>query len=103
MAGRNWRRQDPNRNGVPDELRMAFRTEVERLDGLDDPIAVVRQAGDLIAGLDDEAEAIAAVRLNAVAMLREQDWSYDRIAEATGLSKARVAQLSQRARATSRN
>jgi hypothetical protein len=43
-------------------------------------------------------ERIAAVRLTAVRRLRDDGWSYDRIAAATGLSKGRVQQLSNLSR-----
>ena len=55
---------------------------------------MVRAVGDTFAALDSELERIAAVRLDAVRRLRGEGWSYDRIAAATGLSKGRVAQLS---------
>ena len=54
----------------------------------------MRAVGDAFAALDGELERFAKVRLAAIAALRADGWSYDRIAAATGLSKARVAQLS---------
>ena len=55
--------------------------------------------GDAFAALDRELEMLADVRLKAIRQLRSQGWSYDRIAEATGLSKGRVAQLVNASRA----
>jgi hypothetical protein len=41
----------------------------------------------------DEMTAIRTVRDEAIAELRAQDWGYDRLARALGITKARVAQL----------
>jgi DNA-directed RNA polymerase specialized sigma24 family protein len=80
-------------------VRAALRGEAQRLADLGDPVAVIRATADTFAALDAELERIAAVRLAAVARLRTEGWSYDRIAAATGLSKGRVAQLSRAPRA----
>jgi DNA-directed RNA polymerase specialized sigma24 family protein len=77
------------------EVKQALRAEAERLDDGGDDVAIVRAVGDAFAALDTELERIAKVRRRAVRRLRRQGWSYDRIAEATGLSKGRVAQLSK--------
>lgn len=87
------RRAGARRGAVSPELRAAVRREAELLAGGEDPVEVVRQVGDFFAGMDSELERVAKVRLRAVARLRTQGWSYDRISRATGLSKARVAQL----------
>lgn len=71
----------------------ALRAEAQRLEDVQDPLGTVRAVGDFFAAIDHELERIAEVRLRAVGVLREQGWSYDRIAAATGLSKGRVAQL----------
>jgi DNA-directed RNA polymerase specialized sigma24 family protein len=80
------------------DIRAALDAEVARLAALDDPISQVRAVGDFFAALDEELEKVAEVRLAAVTALRRQGMSYDRIAEATGLSKPRVAQLSRDAK-----
>ena len=67
--------------------------EAARLESAGDPLTVTRHVGDLYAMLHVELDRIAAVRIRAVRTLRAQGWSYDRIAHASGLSKARVAQL----------
>ncbi|GAB3439022.1 hypothetical protein GCM10027517_11950 [Phycicoccus ginsengisoli] len=66
---------------------------------LEDPLAVIAAVGDVFASLDDALAEVAMPRLRAVAELRRQGWSYDRIAAATQLSKGRVAQLAREARA----
>jgi DNA-directed RNA polymerase specialized sigma24 family protein len=76
--------------------------EAERLAGLGEPAVVARAVGDAYAALDQELEKFAKVRQKAVAQLRRQGWSYDRIAKATDLSKARVAQISRAARMAGR-
>ena len=47
----------------------------------------------MFAAIDLELERVAKVRLKAVREMRRGGWSYNQIAEATGLSKGRVAQL----------
>ncbi|KQZ88429.1 hypothetical protein ASD62_02970 [Phycicoccus sp. Root563] len=66
---------------------------------LADPLAAIAAVGDTFAALDDALAQLALPRLRAVAELRRQGWSYDRIAAATNLSKGRVAQLAKEARA----
>ena len=51
-----------------------------------------------LAALDDALAEIALLRLRAIAELRRQGWSYDRIADAKSLSKGRVAQLARETR-----
>ena len=55
--------------------------------------------GNTFAALDDALEQIALPRLKALAALRRDDWSYDKIAEEATLSKGRCAQLARDARA----
>ncbi|MDU0314101.1 hypothetical protein RKE38_10430 [Phycicoccus sp. M110.8] len=66
---------------------------------LEEPLEVIAAVGDVFASLDDALAEVALPRLRAVAELRRQGWSYDRIAAATQLSKGRVAQLAREARA----
>jgi DNA-directed RNA polymerase specialized sigma24 family protein len=97
------RRRRPRAGARPgalsEELRTALRAEAARLDAIEEPVAAARAVGDVFAALDAELERVAAVRLNAVRALRREGWSYERIADATGLSKGRVAQLSRDPRA----
>ncbi|WP_344135559.1 hypothetical protein [Pedococcus bigeumensis] len=65
---------------------------------LEEPLVVIAAVGDVFASLDDALAELALPRLRAVAQLRRQGWSYDRIADATALSKGRVAQLAREAR-----
>ena len=79
-----------------------MRTESRRLADLHHPVTVIKAVGDTFAAMDTEMERIAKVRLRAVRRLRNDGWSYDRIAAATGLSKGRVAQLSKDLRGDAR-
>ena len=74
-------------------LSDALAAEGARLDGIEGPLARIAAVGDVYAALDDALDVIALPRLRAIAELRAQGWSYDRIAVATELSKGRVAQL----------
>jgi uncharacterized protein YerC len=67
-----------------------------------DSVEVIRAVGDFFAQLDFDLEQVADVREDAVRQLRQQGWSYARIAEATGLSQARVAQVARATRAGGR-
>lgn len=66
------------------------------------PADTVRAAGALMNDLRTALEAVAAIRIHALAALRAEGASYDRIANLTGLSKSRVAQLAGPAVAVSR-
>lgn len=81
---------------VSDALRAAFAEELLRLEGVGDTVDRIRAINDFFAGIDRELENVAALRLADMGDLRDRGWSYDRIAEVTGLSKARVAQLLRR-------
>ena len=96
------RRAGARRGSLSPELRDALRTEATRLGELEDPVRAARAVGDLFAAIDRELDRVAAVRLRAVRQLRRSGWSYDRIAEATGLSKGRVAQLAKDVRQPAR-
>jgi DNA-directed RNA polymerase specialized sigma24 family protein len=75
------------------ELEAALLNESHALGGLVEAVDRIKAVNDFFAKMDLELEQFADVRLEAVTELRAQGWSYDRIAEATELSKARVAQL----------
>lgn len=81
------------------ELRDAIAGEASTLDGLEEPLAVIEAVGDTFAAVDDALAELALPRLRAIAELRRQGWSYDKIADATQLSKGRVAQLARDAHA----
>jgi hypothetical protein len=74
-------------------MRDAIAAEATRLEGLDDDLATIRATGEVFNALDDAILAIGEPRLRALVRLRGQGWSYNRLVEATGLSKTRVAQL----------
>lgn len=97
------RRRAGSRPGhLSDEFKAAIANEAARLENIGGPPAVIRAVGDAFAALDGELEQLAQVRLRAVGYLRGEGWTYERIAEATGLSLARAAQLSRTARAQGR-
>jgi DNA-directed RNA polymerase specialized sigma24 family protein len=79
-------------------LSDAISAEARQLADVAEPLAVIEAVGDTFAALDDALAQIALPRLRAVAELRRQGWSYDRIAAATALSKGRVARLAREAR-----
>ena len=87
---------------LSDDLLRALDAEVARLEAIPDPIEQTRAVGDAFAALDIELEALADVRLRAISRLRAGGWTYARIAQATGLSDARVAQLARQANAGGR-
>lgn len=80
------------------DLSAAITAEAQQIADLAEPLAVIAAVGDTFASLDDAVAEIGLPRLKAVAELRREGWSYDRIAEATALSKGRVAQLAREAR-----
>jgi hypothetical protein len=96
-AGVPPRRRAGSRPGdISPEFQAALAAEVERLAGLGDSQVVVRAVNDFFAQLDFELEAVADVRQDAVRQLRQQGWTLERIAEATGLSVSRGGQISRR-------
>jgi DNA-directed RNA polymerase specialized sigma24 family protein len=84
---------------LSEAAREAFRAEVDHLAAIKDPAEAIRAVGDAFAALDAELDALALVRLRAVQALRDEGWSYQDIADATGISKGRVAQLARDPRA----
>lgn len=81
---------------MSEEFRQAIVAEADRLaavEGAEGPVAAVRAVGDVFAALDDALLELGQPRLQAISTLRQDGWSYDRIAAAVGLSKGRVAQL----------
>jgi DNA-directed RNA polymerase specialized sigma24 family protein len=80
------------------ELQGAIANEVAKLDAIGDDLEVIQAVGNAMSAWDDALEELGEPRLRAIGRLRALGWSYDRIAEATELSKARVAQLAREAR-----
>ncbi|MGY2703313.1 hypothetical protein [Nocardioides sp. HB32] len=74
-------------------MRDAIAAEAERLTAIEDDVETIRAVGETFNALDDAILAIAQPRLEAIARLRAPGWSYNRIIDATGLSKTRVAHL----------
>jgi hypothetical protein len=94
----NRRRAGSRPGVVSDELKARLTAEAIDLVAVQDPVARIRAVNDFYAQLEFELDQFAAARLEAVSELRALGWSYDRISLATGLSKARVAQLSRAAK-----
>lgn len=74
-------------------MRDAIAAEAVRLEDLGDDLATIRATGQVFNAFEDAILEIGEPRLRALARLRAQGWSYNRLVEATGLSKTRVAQL----------
>jgi uncharacterized protein YerC len=89
------RRAGARKGSLSPELRGALRAESKRIAALPEAVDVVKAVGDFFAAADAELERVAQVRLAAIRRLRADGWSYQRIADATGLSQARAAQLSR--------
>lgn len=79
------------------ELQRALFVEANALRAIAVAEERMKALNDFYAQLDLELEQFAEARLEAVLDLRRMGWSYARIALATRLSKARVAQLSRAA------
>jgi hypothetical protein len=85
----------------PVELPASVATGVEaELAGLEqlDAGAQVRELSRLMSALDQLNARLAQLRLDAVADMREANLTYEQIAEQSGLSYARVAQLARAAK-----
>lgn len=65
----------------------------------DDPLDRAHAAAQWATTADGLVSFLADLRARALAELHVEGWSYGRIAEATGLSRARVQQLVERGRA----
>ncbi len=90
-------RRTPRKGRVTPQLRDAMKAEVARPRGLGDPLDVIRGVTETLSGLEREADKVA-VRHRGIRTLRRKGWSYDRLAEATGMSKSRIQQLVGQAR-----
>jgi hypothetical protein len=76
-------------------LVAALDDQVHRLTCMSDKAHVVRATSHILKAMRNELRRLSKLRLLALAELRASGDSYDRIAASTGLSKARVAQLSR--------
>ena len=93
------RRAGYRKGELSPQLQAAITAEAARLAEPEDPLVVIAGVGNVFATLDDALAELALPRLVAVAQLRRQGWSYDKIAAETNLSKGRVAQLAREAKA----
>ena len=83
---------------LSEQMQEAISAEAARLDALVDDLETIRATGQVFNALEDAILEIGEPRLRAIARLRADGWSYDRLVAATGLSKTRVAQLVREAR-----
>jgi hypothetical protein len=74
-------------------LLIALDEEAHRTHRLTDPAESVRTVSTFMDAMTDELARFGTLRLQALATMRRDGASYDRIAARTGLSKSRVAQL----------
>lgn len=98
MPSRRANRAGAREGIISAELAAALMKESYELGGTVEAVERIKAVNDFFAQVDLELEQFADVRLEAVTELRRQGWSYDRIAKATDLSKARVAQLVEETR-----
>jgi DNA-directed RNA polymerase specialized sigma24 family protein len=99
MPPRRRRRSGYRPGRLAEQLSQAIADEAQTVADLEEPLVVIGAVGDTFAALEDALGQLALPRLRAMAELRRQGWSYDRIAAATNLSKGRVARLAREARA----
>lgn len=84
--------------GDVDRLRASIRVLAQSVGEVPSAADRAAFASSALEALEQEATELQSLRLAAIATLRTDGYSYDRIAVLTGLSKARVAQLSRAAR-----
>lgn len=80
---------------LPAPLLVALDYEANRVDRINEPAMIISAVNTFMAAMEQELGRFGTMRLSAVAALRQQGASYDRIAASTGLSKSRVAQLAR--------
>jgi DNA-directed RNA polymerase specialized sigma24 family protein len=76
----------------------ALDNEAARLAAIEDPVQAVHAVNEFFNGLEDALLRVGEPRLRAVIELYEELGSYQRVADATELSKTRVGQLVREAR-----
>lgn len=80
---------------VLDQVFVALGELAEAMEAIPEPAARVAALSAVILALDSRVDLVARARLRDLRLLRDNGWSYQRIALRTGLSKSRVAQLSR--------
>lgn len=75
--------------------RRALSGAAAQFEDLEDPVARISAVSAVLAAVEEVLAVLAQLRIVAVHQLRADGWSLDRIARATGLSKARVAQIAR--------
>jgi DNA-directed RNA polymerase specialized sigma24 family protein len=79
-------------------LEGALAAEAARLAAIEDPVQAVHAVNEFFNGLEDALLQVGEPRLRAIIELYEDLGSYQRVADATELSKTRVGQLVREAR-----
>jgi hypothetical protein len=87
-------------NSLTPALLLALEQQAHHATWGRDPAQVVRAVGHVLEALAEELRRLGRIRLDAVAIMRADGSSYERIAASTGLSKSRVAQLCATASST---
>jgi DNA-directed RNA polymerase specialized sigma24 family protein len=85
-------------NHLEAALEAALDAEVARLGANEDPVLAVQVVTEFFHGLEQALERAAEPRHRSVIELYEELGSYQRVADATGLSKTRVGALVREAR-----
>jgi hypothetical protein len=83
----------PDEDRVEEVLSTVLRQAEAALAGERDPLTRIRGVGAILTTLETERLNLARLRAAAVRQLRVEGWSLGRIAQESGLSKARVAQI----------
>jgi DNA-directed RNA polymerase specialized sigma24 family protein len=79
-------------------LEAALDNEAARLAAIEDPVQAVHAVNEFFNGLENALLRVGEPRLLAIIELYEDLGSYQRVADATELSKTRVGQLVREAR-----
>ena len=72
--------------------------EAASLAEVDGDATTIDAVSEAIAAIDEHLDVVRQLRWDAIVSLRDEGWSYDRIAAATSLSKTRLRQLAGEAR-----
>ena len=86
----------PRLSGIMTRRDGSLAAEIERLEALEDPYALLQEVTKRMAEAQREVTELARLRRRVINELQAQGHSYARIAEAAGLSRGRIHQLRHR-------
>lgn len=89
MPPRRRRKGDQEHHQLDPALEAALAAEAERLGAIEDPVLAVHAVNEIFNGLKDALLQVGEPRLLAIIELYEELGSYQRVADATELSKTR--------------